>query len=143
VEGYSEQSDTGLQGLLTVSGQDFSVFRCNLGYNAAYHFETSTGKVVPYFSANWIYLVQHSSSSTASFQGTPFSIVGNGGLVPFGSGPSSAIGGTSNSSNFANIQLGVELIARDYMKLNLLTYTSVFRSGTLEVGGGVQVGFVF
>lgn len=143
VAGYSEQSDTGLQGLLTVSGQDFSAFRCNLGYNAAYHFETSTGKVVPYFSANWIYLVQHSSSSTASFQGTPFSIVGNGGLVPFGSGPSSAIGGTSNSSSFANIQLGVELIARDYMKLNLQTYTSVFRSGTLEVGGGVQVGFVF
>ncbi len=144
VGGYTEQSDTPVPGLLSANSQDFSVFRLNLGYNAAYHFETNFGKVVPYLSANWIYLAQHSSSSTASYQGTPFSIVGSGGgLVPFSSGPSTATGGSGTYSNFANVQMGVELIAHERLKLNLQTYVSVFRSGTMEVGGGVQVGFIF
>ena len=144
VEGYSETSAIPVPGLMTLTGQDFSVFRFNLGYNAAYHIHTDFGKIVPYLSASWINQTQHTSSTTASFQGTPFSVVGSGGgVVPFGTGPSSAIAGASSNQSFASVQLGVEVIAHQALKVNLMAYSNVFRSGTTEYGGGVQVGVLF
>jgi uncharacterized protein YhjY with autotransporter beta-barrel domain len=143
VDGYSESSAVPVPGLMTLTGQDFSVFRLNLGYNAAYHINTDFGKIVPYFSAAWIYLSQHTSSTTASFQGTPFSVISGGSVVPFGAGPSSAIAGSDSNQNFANVQLGVEVLANKALKVNLVAYTNVFRSGVTEYGGGVQVGVLF
>lgn len=143
VDGYSESSAVPVPGLMTLTGQDFSVFRLNLGYNAAYHINTDFGKIVPYFSAAWIYQSQHTSSSTASFQGTPFSVIGSGGVQAFGTGPSSAIAGSDSSQNFANVQVGVEILANKALRVNLTAYSNVFRSGTTEYGGGVQVGVLF
>lgn len=143
VDGYSETSAVPVPGLMTLTGQDFSVFRLNLGYNAAYHIQTAFGKVVPYLSAAWIYQSQSTSSTTASFQGTPFSVFGSGGMQAFGTGPSSAIAGSDSSQNFANVQLGVEFLANKILRVNLMAYSNVFRSGTTEYGGGVQVGVLF
>lgn len=143
VDGYSESSAVPVPGLMTLSGQDFSVFRLNLGYNAAFHINTDFGKIVPYLSTSWIYQSHHTSSTTANFQGTPFSVIGNGGVQAFGSGPSSAIAGSDSSQNFANVQVGVEFLANKLLRVNLMAYTNVFRAGTTEYGGGVQVGFLF
>lgn len=143
VDGYSETSSSLVPGLMTLSGQDFSAFRFNLGYNAAYHIDTSFGKVVPYASASWMHMTQHTSTTTASFQGTPFSVIGGGGVVPFGAGPSSAIAGRSTTQSFANVQLGVEVLASKGMRVNLMAYTNVFRSGVTEYGGGAQIGIYF
>ncbi|MBE2287008.1 MAG: autotransporter outer membrane beta-barrel domain-containing protein [Prosthecobacter sp.] len=143
VDGYSESSAVPVPGLMTLTGQDFSVFRVNLGYNAAYHINTDFGKIVPYFSAAWIYQSQHTSSTVASFQGTPFSVIGSGGVQAFGTGPSSAIAGSDSSQNFANVQVGVEILANKALRVNLTAYSNVFRSGTTEYGGGVQVGVLF
>lgn len=143
VDGYSETSPVPVPGLMTLTGQDFSVFRFNLGYNAAYHIQTDFGRIVPYASASWVHLTQRSSTATASFQGTPFSVIGSGGAVPFGSGPSTAIAGTSSTQGFASVQLGVEVLANKGVRVNLMTYTNVFRSGVTEYGGGMQVGVYF
>lgn len=143
VDGYSETSAVVVPGLMTLTGQDFSAFRLNLGYNAAYHFHTDFGKIVPYFNAAWIYQSQHTSSTTATFQGTPFSVISGGSVQPFGTGPSSAIAGSDSSQSFANVQLGVEFLASKMLRVNLMAYSSVFRSGTTEDGGGVQIGLLF
>lgn len=64
-------------------------------------------------------------------------------MTPFGAGPSSSFAGRSTAQSFANVQLGVEVLARKGVRVNLMAYTNVFRSGVTEYGGGAQIGIYF
>jgi len=142
IDAYSEGSNAPVAGLMSVSGQDFEVFRVNAGYNIAYHIPVDAGKVVPYFGAMWIHESREFNTATASFQGTPFFALGAGGLTPVGTGPSASVGGDRNSS-FLNLRGGVELLTHKGLSLNLQGYVNLFRNDMVDAGGGLQIGYVF
>lgn len=143
IDSYAESASLPVPGLASVSAQDFDAFRANVGYNVSYHIPITNGKIVPFFSAAYIYQRLHTDSATATYQGTPFFVVGGGGLVPFGAGPTSGVSGSSRSDSFANLQAGVELITNGGFTLTVQGFLNVFRQDLVEGGGGVQMGLAF
>ncbi|MBL9132653.1 MAG: autotransporter domain-containing protein, partial [Verrucomicrobiaceae bacterium] len=143
IDPYSEGSTAPAAGLMSVSGQDFSVFRVNAGYNVAFHIPIDAGKVVPYFGAVWIHEKREFDAATASFQGTPFFGIGGGGLIPTGNGPSAAIGGGNSTTSYVNLRAGVELLTHKGLSLNVQGYVNVFRNDMVDAGAGLQVGYAF
>lgn len=143
IDAYSEGSNVPVAGLNSVSGQDFEVFRVNAGYNVAYHIPIEAGKVVPYLGATWIYESRSASTTTASFQGTPFFTLGAGGLTPTGSGPTASVGGGSSNSSFLNLRGGIELLTNKGLSINLYGYFNAFRDDMVDGGGGLQIGYAF
>lgn len=143
IGGYTESSSVPVAGLASVSSQQFNAFRMNVGYNVAYHIPVSSGLIVPFFSAAWIHQTLHSRSATAAYQGSPFYVIGGSNLIPVGSGPTSRVSGLNQSSSFASLQAGIELISRRGFSVTLQGFLNVFRQDLVEGGGGLQMGLVF
>ncbi|HQW29048.1 MAG: autotransporter outer membrane beta-barrel domain-containing protein [Verrucomicrobiales bacterium] len=143
IDPYTEASNIPVAGLMTVAEQDFEFFRFNAGYNVAYHIPIDDGKIVPYLGAALIHETRNNSNANAAFQGTPFYGIGVGGLVPFGTGPTAAVGVGDSDSTYLNVRGGVELFKNNGFSLNINGYINTYRDDMIDAGAGVQVGYSF